>query len=144
MVEVELRELPGFRYVEPNSVLELASTFSNDARFDTQWSFHNEGRVEADIDAPEAWDISTGSSEIVVGVIDSGIDYTHPDLIQNIWTNPGEIAGDGIDNDANGYVDDVHGYDFFEDDSDPFDDGAHGTPVASIIGGSGNKIGTSA
>ncbi|MEB3881890.1 S8 family serine peptidase, partial [Lyngbya sp. CCY1209] len=69
------------------------------------------GTPDADIDAPEAWDVQTGN-DVVVGVIDTGVDYNHPDLANNMWTNPGETPGDGIDNDGNGYVDDVHGYDF--------------------------------
>ncbi|NBP89542.1 MAG: peptidase S8, partial [Planctomycetia bacterium] len=97
------------------------------------------GTADADIDATEAWQVSTGSRDVIVGVVDSGIDYTHPDLAANIWVNPGEIAGNGIDDDGNGFVDDVHGYDFVNDDGDPFDDNGHGTHCAGTIGGVGNN-----
>src|SRR5262249_8409915 len=73
------------------------------------------------------------------GVIDSGIDYNHQDLTANMWTNPGEIPGDGKDNDGNGFVDDVHGYDFVNNDGDPMDDNSHGTHVAGTIGAVGNN-----
>src|SRR4029078_6300109 len=72
-------------------------------------------------------------------VIDTGVDYTHPDLAANMWTNPGEIPGDGIDNDGDGYVDDVHGYNFVAHNGNPMDDNAHGTHVAGIIGAVGNN-----
>jgi subtilisin family serine protease len=129
-------------YAEPNYMLH-ASDFPatpNDPFRGQLWGMHNVGQtggvLDADIDAPEAWAAGhTGSGSVVVGIIDTGIDYTHPDLVDNVWTNPGEIAGDGIDNDANGYVDDVHGYDFVgAGDFDPFDDHGHGTHVAGTIG----------
>ena len=72
-------------------------------------------------------------------MLDTGVDYTHPDLAANIWTNPGEIPGNGIDDDNNGYVDDVHGYDFVNGDPDPMDDRYHGTHVAGTIGGIANN-----
>lgn len=129
-------------YAEPNFVLQTDS-LPNDSRFEELWGLHNTGQtggtIDADIDAPEAWDLATGSRSIVVGVIDTGVDYTHPDLAANMWTNPGEIPGNAIDDDGNGYVDDVHGYDFFNDDGDPQDDNRHGTHVAGTIGGGGNN-----
>ena len=75
----------------------------------------------------------------MVGVIDTGVDYTHPDLAANIWTNPGEIAGNGIDDDGNGFVDDVHGYDFVNNDGNPMDDNGHGTHVAGTIAARGQQ-----
>ena len=93
----------------------------------------------ANIKAPGAWGATTGKPELVVAIIDTGIDYTHPDLAANIWTNPGETAGDGKDNDGNGYVDDVHGYDFANNDGDPMDDHFHGTHTAGTVGAVGNN-----
>lgn len=82
---------------------------------------------------------TTGDPDIVVAAIDSGVQYDHPDLAPNIWINPGEIAGNGVDDDANGYVDDVHGIDTFNHDSDPMDDNGHGTHTAGTIGARGNN-----
>jgi len=130
-------------FYEPNAVLPGASATPDDPRYWTEWGLHNTGQTggtpDADIDAPEAWDISTGSSSLVVGVIDTGVDWTHPDLAANMWTNPGEIAGNGIDDDGNGFVDDVHGYDFVNNDGNPMDDHYHGTHVAGTIAAAGNN-----
>ncbi len=132
---------------EPDLPISLAAVSAdatpNDPRFGDLYGLHNIGQgggtADADIDAPEAWQVSTGSRDIIVGVVDTGIDYTHPDLAANIWVNPGEIAGNGIDDDGNGFVDDVHGYDFANGDGDPFDDNGHGTHCAGTIGGVGNN-----
>lgn len=137
-----LEPIAGFDYVEPNFLL-VPSSIPNDTSFATQWALNNTGQsgglVDADIDAPEAWNITTGSSGVVVAVIDSGVDYTHPDLIANMWVNPGEIPGDGIDNDGNGYIDDIYGWDFANDDGDPMDDNGHGTAASGIIAAVGNN-----
>jgi subtilisin family serine protease len=118
----------------------------------SMWAVRNTGQnggtAGADISAINAWDTSIGTRETIVAVVDDGISTTHPDLVENLWTNTGEIAGNGIDDDGNGYVDDVHGYDFVDVDSnvDPDDPAAgdgHGTHVAGTIGAVGNNtIGT--
>lgn len=86
------------------------------------------------INAPEVWTRGITGENVVVAVIDSGVDYTHPDLFSNIWSNPGEIPNNGIDDDNNGYVDDSRGWDFVNRDNDPMDLNSHGTHVAGIIG----------
>jgi len=133
--------VPGAK-LEPNFVV-WAGVMPNDTQFSNMWALNNTGQtggtVDADIDAPEAWDITTGDGSVVVAVIDTGIDYTHPDLVSNIWINAGEIAGDGIDNDTNGYIDDIHGWDFVNDDGNPMDDDGHGTHVAGTIDARGNN-----
>jgi serine protease len=91
------------------------------------------------ISAPRGWDTATGTGRTIVAVIDTGVDLTHPDLRANLWTNPGEIAGNGRDDDGNGYTDDVHGWDFAGNDNDPTDERGHGTHVAGIIGAVGNN-----
>jgi Subtilase family/Fervidolysin N-terminal prodomain len=141
---------PRVRYAEPNVRFHV-DELPNDSSFAQLWGLDNSGqavnglagRADADIDATEAWAITTGSPDVTVGVIDTGVDYSHPDLAANIWINPGEdCAGcrnDGIDNDANGFVDDWHGWDFINNDNDPYDDNGHGTHVAGTIGAVGDN-----
>jgi subtilisin family serine protease len=141
-LHASLRGLPGFRSVEPDFAIWSAATSVNDPSFSSQWALHNAaqtgGTFDADIDAPEAWDVSRGTG-VTVAVIDTGIDYTHPDLASSIWTNPGEIPGNNIDDDRNGYIDDLHGWDFFNNDNAPLDDNGHGTHVAGIIAAAGDN-----
>jgi outer membrane protein assembly factor BamB/subtilisin family serine protease len=129
-------------YVEPDYLVQALRT-PNDPAFSHLWGLNNLGQTggvgDADIDAPEAWDVTRGSTNVTVAVIDTGIDYAHPDLAANIWTNPGEIPGNGIDDDHNGYVDDVHGWDFINNDRDPTDDHYHGTHCAGTIGAVGDN-----
>ncbi|MCD6232343.1 S8 family serine peptidase [Candidatus Aerophobetes bacterium] len=116
----------------------------DDPYFKEQWALENTGQnggtVDADIDGPEAWEVFTGNNEVVIAVIDTGMQITHPDLASNIWTNPGEIPNNGIDDDGNGYVDDIHGWDFVNEDNSIYDGiDEHATHVAGIIGAIGNN-----
>jgi subtilisin family serine protease len=131
-------------YAEPNLIFRATAT-PNDPRFadGELWGLHNIGQnggvVDADIDAPDAWNTTTGSNSVVVAVVDTGVAYDHPDLSPNIWANPGEVPGDSIDNDGNGKVDDHRGWDFISNDNNPRDFNAHGTHVAGTIGAKGNN-----
>lgn len=145
----KLNQNPAFEYAEPDFIVEASdlqanNTTPNDPLFGDQWGWNNTGQTggttDADIDAPEAWDKSTDASNIVTGVIDTGVDLDHPDLNDNLWTNSDETPGNGVDDDNNGYVDDVHGYDFADDDPNPDDDfSGHGTHVAGTVAAEGNN-----
>jgi subtilisin family serine protease len=140
-----LQKNPAVEFVEPNYPLKLeASAITpNDFEFARQWALSNPGgtdaKTNADIDATEAWAYTTGDKKVIVAVVDTGIDYFHEDLVDNLWVNQKEIPFNGIDDDGNGFVDDYYGYDFVSNDSDPFDDNEHGTHVAGIIGARGNN-----
>ncbi len=133
---------PEVRFAEPDYIYRVDG-IPNDPRFGELWGMNNTGQsggtFDFDIDAPEAWDDFTGGPGIVIGSIDTGVDMNHEDLAGNIWTNPGEIPGNGVDDDGNGYVDDVHGWDFVNNDSDPRDDHDHGTHTMGTAAARGNN-----
>lgn len=171
-VIAELNKRPEVEYAEPNFIYRIvkpikhtANVLNNilpkfeeeepnytpaDARFGELWGLQNTGRnpgsgngVEgADVDALRAWEITKGDRAVRIAVIDTGIDYRHPDLRDNMWVNQAELNGTaGVDDDGNGYVDDIHGYDFANNDGDPIDGHSHGTHCAGTIGASHNAIG---
>ncbi len=131
-----VRSTLGVLYAEPEA-WRSAELTPNDPQYASEWGLNNARDV--DIDAPEAWDISTGQASTLVAVIDTGINLTHPDLVGRIWTNPGEIAGNGVDDDNDGYVDDVHGWNFVNDTNNPADDHGHGTHVSGTIAAATNN-----
>jgi len=131
-------------YIEPNYIYHTCIE-PNDPFFDMQWAFHQEN--DHDIDAPEAWDIEKGSDDVIIAIIDTGVDWDHPDLCDNIWINEDEIPDNGRDDDDNGYVDDIRGWDFVntslevwpgedgkDEDNNPMDFDGHGTHCAGIAG----------
>lgn len=136
-----LRANEAVEYAEPNAKIETGSLIPNDPGFAQQWGLRNPGLsvggypadLGADIHATQAWEITTGSANVLVAVTDTGVDITHPDLAPNIYTNPGEIAGNGIDDDNNGYIDDVHGYNVADKNNDITDITGHGTEMSGII-----------
>ena len=188
-----LRQSPKISCIEPHYVYQATVLTPDDTNYSQLWGLNNTGQSggasDADIDGPEAWELTTGSSEVVVGVIDTGVDYTHPDLYLNMWINQGEIPSnigsmildidgdslftffdlnhssnsshvsdlnsngfidsgdllldqqwaDGTDTDGNGFKDDFVGWDFVNNDNDPFDDNSHGTHVSGTIGAIGNN-----
>jgi serine protease len=134
---------PRVEYAEPNYLISTEAT-PNDTFFDRQWGLLNTGsdfgKAGADIGAAQLWDLTQGSDDVVVAVTDTGIDLTHPDLSDNAWVNPREVAGDGLDNDGNGLVDDINGWNFRGNNSN-FSAGAdfHGTHVSGTVGAVGNN-----
>ncbi|MBT3236682.1 MAG: S8 family serine peptidase [Bdellovibrionales bacterium] len=149
---------PDVAYIEPSIKLSIYPvithndeggdtkeiTTMNDPKFTKQWGLINTGSNSGwffggtkgeDVNVKQAWDISTGNQDLIVAVIDTGVDHDHPDLAQNMWTNQQELNGkEGVDDDGNGFIDDIHGYDFSNNDGDPNDDNGHGTHCAGNIG----------
>lgn len=138
----------GIRFVQPNFIYH-AQTVPNDPRFQEQWGLNNTGQMAGatwgmDIKALKAWDRTRGSSNIIVAVVDSGINYRHEDLAENMWKNPREIPDNAEDDDGNGYIDDVYGINVLKAkgdplNGDPLDNYGHGTACAGIIGAVGNN-----
>jgi subtilisin family serine protease len=143
----ELSRDPAVEVAEPN-YLRWVSSVPNDALFTNLWAMRNLGQpvngfvgtFGADIRFIPAWALARPTTNpVVVAVIDTGVDYTHPDIASNMWVNPGETAGNGIDDDGDGYVDDYYGYDFADNLPNPSDSGFHGTHVAGTIAAIGNN-----
>lgn len=140
-------------YIEPNYILSASDINSSwvpsDPYYPNLWGLKNTGQYFVgqygvpgiDINVEKAWDVTKGDPSVVVAVIDSGVDYNHPDLSNNIWKNTKEIPNNNIDDDGNGYVDDVNGWNFYQNNNNPMDDYEHGTHVAGTIAASDNTIG---
>jgi subtilisin family serine protease len=146
----ELRARPDVEYAELNYLIEPATAVPSDPRYFDQWGLKNYGYLidgnsatpGADTHVTDAWEITKGSRDVIVAVTDTGVDITHPDLVDSIYTNPREIPGNGIDDDGDGYVDDVHGYNVGEMNTDISDVFGHGTQIAGVIAaGIDNQIG---
>lgn len=150
------RRDPAVLAVEPNFRRHRLQVVPTDPRFGEQWGLHNvgqphgltdpppdtvEGAPDADVDATEAWAVTAGSPETVIAVIDSGVDLSHPDLAGSLWVNADEVPDNGLDDDRNGFADDVNGWDFEEQDPLPQDEDGHGTHVAGIIAAAVNGVG---
>lgn len=134
---------PNIAYAEPDTFVHVLETVPNDPSFSSLWAMKNTGqsggKIDADIDATDAWTLSTGSDSVYIGVIDTGVDYNHPDLSSNIYSSASDCNLNGVDDDEDGYVDDCHGIDTLNHDSDPMDDHNHGSHVAGIIGATGDN-----
>ena len=127
----ELSTHPAVEYAEPDYLAHIITT-PNDPEYSSQWGL-------AKINAPAAWDVVTGTTDVVIAIVDAGIDVTHPDLSGQLWQNPGEIPGNGIDDDNNGYVDDIHGWNLVNNNADLSDNTGHGTEVAGVAAAATNN-----
>jgi len=151
----ECKNIRTVAYAEPNYIavgggqeipMSAAQTIPNDIHFGKQWGLLNNGTqtgigpvvADADVDMELAWDIETGDPDMIIAVPDSGLKMNHPDIASRIWTNPNEIAN-GIDDDGNGYIDDINGWDWVNEDNNPTDDHGHGSNVTGIIGAIANN-----
>lgn len=138
----EYQKDPSVESAEPNYVVK-ALVIPSDPNFNYQWGLNNTGQTggkpDADIDAPEAWNITTGSSEVIIAVLDTGISLRHPELKNKLWVNSGEIRDNGIDDDNNGYIDDYRGWDFYYRENFVEDYHGHGTYCATIAAGIANN-----
>ncbi len=124
-------------YAEPNYKVQVEAQPNDlDSRL---WGLQNSDKPGVDVHATEAWNVTTGANGPLIAIIDTGIDYNHPDLAANVWVNPGEIPGDGIDNDGNGVIDDVHGANIAGKNGNPMDDNRHGSHCAGTIGAKGDN-----
>lgn len=149
------REDPNVLYVEPDYPLhaflepppanpqppegeEPPVNNNMDPRYAEQWGLNNNGQTggnaDVDINAPEMWEQITGDKNVIIAIIDTGVNYNHPDLVKNVWVNPGEIPGNNIDDDGNGVIDDIHGFNALDSSGDPMDDHGHGSHCAGVIG----------
>lgn len=140
------RQMPHVKGIEPDFLM-FPERVPNDPRFTEQYGLRNTGQfipglgigtIGADINVIDAWDITIGSRDTIIAIVDTGLDVTHPDLAPNVWVNPGEIPGNGIDDDGNGFVDDINGFNFGDLNGNLTDDEGHGTQVASVVGAVGN------
>ncbi|MDQ8204144.1 S8 family serine peptidase [Pelagicoccus sp. SDUM812003] len=127
--------------VEPNFLVAASVVEPNDPAFarGDQWGLNNNAFPEGDIDAPEAWELARDAEDVLIGILDTGIRITHEDLRDNILLNPGEVDGNGVDDDGNGYLDDRYGWNAIDPNEPPLDDNGHGTHVAGVLGASGNN-----
>lgn len=144
----QLMNDPQVLYVERTRPMALCDTLPADPLFIHQYQLRNTGQGDpagtpgSDIRASSAWDVTTGSADLILAVIDTGVDLAHPDLAPRIWTNPGEIPGNGLDDDGNGFIDDVHGWDFASGSNNMTPSSGHGTFVAGMAAAAtGNGIG---